>query len=504
MMHLSKSKYCYLWRCPKLAWINKYKPEQMEVSESDQRKFDAGNEIGDLAMGLFGDFTEVTAYAEDGKLDLTAMIQKTEEEMAKGTAVICEASFSYDGLYCAVDLLKKEEDGYAIYEVKSSTTEPDEKEAKPIYVADIAYQKYVLENCGVHVSGTYLVTLNKKYVRGEELELSKLFNIMDVSEFVENEYPNVPKMLLLGKEVLLCKDEPDIPMSCACKKPYECPCMAYCTSHLPKPNVFDVAGMNFDKKLKMCEKGIVSFEDLQERGGLTNEKSLRQIDHYLNEREDYVDKAKIREFLDTLSYPIYFLDFEGMQPAVPLFAGTKPYQQIAFQYSLHYIEEPGGQLKHKEFLATSGVDPRREVAQALCRDIPKDVCVIAYNKSYECGRIKEMAEAFPDLAEHLQNIKENVRDVMNPFRSGHYYNRAMEDSYSIKYVLPALYPDDPSLDYHNLDGVHNGTEAMDIFPRIQDMPEKEQKKARESLLAYCKLDTYAMVKVWKKLVECCK
>ena len=212
----------------------------------------------------------------------------------------------------------------------------------------------------------------------------------------------------------------------------------------------------------------------------------------------------IQNFLDTLSYPIYFLDFETMQLAVPKFPGTRPYQQIPFQYSLHYIEKPGGELKHKEFLAESGEDPRRAIAESLCRDIPMHTCVTAYNRGFECGRINELALQFPDLADHLLNIRSNIQDLLTPFQSGFYYNRSMGGSFSIKSVLPALFPDDPELDYHNLEGVHNGGEAMAIFPKIKDMSPDEALKARKDLLAYCKLDTLAMVKVWQKLLDAVK
>ena len=207
----------------------------------------------------------------------------------------------------------------------------------------------------------------------------------------------------------------------------------------------------------------------------------------------------LRDFLRQLRYPLYFLDFETMQPAIPQYVGTRPYAQIPFQYSLHYIEQEGGVLKHKEFLARSGTDPRRALAEQLCEDIPMNVCTTAYNKAFECTRLAELAEQFPDLAAHLLNIRDNIVDLLVPFQSGHYYNRAMGGSFSIKSVLPAIFPDDPSLDYHNLEGVHNGSEAMSIFPKIKDMPPEEQEKARHNLLKYCELDTYAMVKVWQAL-----
>jgi hypothetical protein len=193
-----------------------------------------------------------------------------------------------------------------------------------------------------------------------------------------------------------------------------------------------------------------------------------------------------------------------MQLPIPRFDGTKPYQQVPFQYSLHYIESPNGELKHKEFLAESGDDPRRAIAESLCRDIPENVCVLAYNKSFESGRISELAQTNPHLNSHLMNISLNMKDLIDPFRDGYVYNKRMGGSFSIKSVLPALFPDDPSLDYHNLEGVHNGGEAMSIFPKIKDMPPEEQKIARKNLLKYCELDPYATVKVWEELVRVTK
>ena len=190
-----------------------------------------------------------------------------------------------------------------------------------------------------------------------------------------------------------------------------------------------------------------------------------------------------------------------MQTAVPVFPGTRPYAQIPFQYSLHYIEREGGELQHTEFLAESGPDPRRAVAEHLCADIPMNVCVTAFNKAFECTRLKELAAVFPDLSEHLLNISDHIVDLLTPFQSGYYYNRAMGGSFSIKTVLPAICPDDPALDYHNLEGVHHGGEAMALFPKIRDMEPAEREQARRALLKYCELDTLAMVRVWEELLR---
>ena len=496
-MYLSKSKYCQLWQCPKLLWLEANHPELKTEDASREARMVAGNEIGDLAMGLFGNFTETTIVKEDGRMDIPAMLEKTRQCLADGVENICEAAFSYNGLYCAVDILRKENGGYAIYEVKSSTHEAE------IYGVDIAYQKYVLEKCGINVTGTYLVCINSDYVRGEELDIQGLFKIIDMTAWVELEYPVVENRLAVAEKTMASEAEPERDIGEHCTNPYDCAYWAYCSRHLPCPSVFDLYRLNTDKKFDYYRKGLISFSDLLGAPKL-NEKQLRQIQHELSGCGDEIDKDGIREFLQTLSYPIYFLDFETMQQPIPQFPGAKPYAQLPFQYSLHYIEEPGGALKHKEFLAESGKDPRRTIAESICRDIPMNTCVTAYNKSFECSRLSELAELFPDLAIHLLNVRDNIQDLLVPFRSGFYYNRAMNGSFSIKSVLPALFPGDPELDYHNLEGVHNGGEAMTIFPQIKDMSPEDAEAARKNLLAYCKLDTYAMVKVWEKLQEAAK
>ena len=200
---------------------------------------------------------------------------------------------------------------------------------------------------------------------------------------------------------------------------------------------------------------------------------------------------------------MYFLDFETFQPAIPKFDGTKPYMQIPFQYSLHIQDCKGAEPEHREFLAKEGTDPRRSLAEKLCEDIPLDVCTLAYNMKFEKMIIKSLAEEFADLAPHLMNIYENIKDLMVPFEKKYYYDRAFEGSYSIKYVLPAMCPNDPELNYHNLDGIHNGGEAMAAFDGLEKRSPEEVAQIRKNLLAYCRLDTLAMVKILEKLDDIC-
>ena len=499
MFHFSKSKYCLHIQCPKILWLKKYKPEEFVQDTSVENRMTTGNVVGDLAMGLFGDYTEVTVLNKDGKPDISAMIEKTRQCLLDGVENICEASFSHEGLYCAVDILRKEKDGYAIYEVKSST------EPKYIYIVDISYQKYVLEKCGVKITGTYVVNIDSDYLFDGTLDIQKLFKITDVSALVEEEYGihHIEAELDYAKSTLACKDEPALDLSVGCQNPYPCGFWKYCSRHIPAPSVFDIYRMSFTKALELYKQGITDVKDVLASAKL-NALQKQQIDYILNDKPDHVDKDGIKNFLDGLSYPLYFLDFETMQLVIPEYPNSHPYQQITFQYSLHYIEGENGELKHKEFLGVSGEDPRRALAEQLIKDIPKNACVLAYNRGFEKGRIKELAEMFPDLADSLMKIRDNIQDLIDPFHHGHYYTKAIGNSFSIKSVLPAMFPNDPELDYHNLEGVHNGGEAMTLFPLIKDLPPAEQEVARRNLLKYCELDTYAMVKIWQKLKDLCK
>jgi hypothetical protein len=192
-----------------------------------------------------------------------------------------------------------------------------------------------------------------------------------------------------------------------------------------------------------------------------------------------------------------------MQCAVPEYAGSHPYQQIPFQYSLHIMKNRDDKtMEHREFLGNPDEDPRRALAEQLVNDIPDNVCVLAYNKSFECTRIHEMADLYPDLAPHLTCIENNIVDLMVPFTNCCYYLPAMKDSFSIKSVLPALYPNSDELNYHNLnENVQNGAQAMNVFPAMRTMNESQRAEMRKALLAYCKLDTLAMVRVLDKLYE---
>ncbi len=486
---LSKSRYCNAVQCPKMLWLHKYMPEEFDESVLNEAVLETGNKVGDLAMGIFGDFTEVPFG------DLKEMMRTTDDLMKQRTPVICEASFSYEGLFCSIDILRNlGRNRVELYEVKSSTSIHD------IYYDDISYQVYVLTRLGYHVSRACLVHLNKEYVRIGELNLSELFTIEDLTTAVQSRLDNVEQHIAFLKRYMRKRSEPNDPIGPYCFSPYSCGFFTHCSASLPKPNVFYLRNTQLPTKFQYFAQGLISFPDLQKSGKLKKKPAL-QVKYELEDLPDLINTNAIQQFLNTISYPLYYLDFETFQPAIPMYDYTSPYDQIPFQYSLHYQKRRNGKLYHKEYLAAPNEDPRRNLAEQLCRDIPANACVLAYNMAFEKARIKEMASLFPDLKEHLMAIHANMKDLMIPFQQGAYYNRAMQGSYSIKYVLPALYPNDPELDYHSLDGVHNGHEASDAFLRMHTMDQTTLKNYRRYLLKYCELDTYAMVKILNRLYE---
>lgn len=492
-IHLSKSRYCKCVQCEKILWMDKYK-SKCAVAEDKDAVFETGKKVGELAKGLFGNYEDI-----EYNKDLTVMIEKTDELLKDKPNVIVEASFSYEDNFCSVDILKNDADGVEIYEVKSST------HAKDIYLDDVAYQYFVLSNLGLNVKKACLVLIDNEYVRGKDLDINQLFKIVDLTDIAFDKQDEVRDNIDKINRFMEEHDRDSEPLKDIgeyCFNPYSCDFWQYCARDLPKPNVFDIkGGMQSRMKFKLYDEGKISFEDLQNER--INPKYLEQIDFELNDREAKINKEAIKDLLDSLSYPLYFIDYESFNCAIPEYEGTKPYQQIPFQYSLHIIKEEGAPIEHKEFLAQYWDENIiRNFAESMINDLPEDGSVIVYNRVFEESHVnKKLAEMYPDLKDEIERINGNMVDFMVPFKNRDYYTKEMKGSYSIKYVLPALFPDDPQLNYSNLELVHNGGEASNAFLSLKDKTPEEQKAIRQALLKYCGLDTFAMVKIWEKFKE---
>lgn len=493
-IHLSKSKYCKSIQCNKILWMDKYKSE-VAIPTSRDSVLKNGTEVGELARNLFGDYTNI-----EFNKDLNIMVAETRKLLKNKPNIITEASFNYDNNFCSVDILKNNLDGMEIYEVKSST------EVQDIYLDDASYQYFVLSNLGLNVKKVCIVYINNQYIRGKKLEIEKLFNIEDITDIAKSKskQDEIRKNIEITNKYMNEHDknnEPKEDIGMKCLKPYKCEFWEYCTRNLPRPNVFDIGGgMHNSKKFEKYYEGKISFKDLQNED--LNPKFLEQIDFELNNLKPKIEKEAIKELMDSLKYPLYFIDYETYQLAIPEIEGTRPYQQLPFQYSLHIIKEKGAPIEHKEFLAEiDDLDYIRHFAESMIKDMPENGSVIIYNKSFEPARNNEIARMYPDLKDEMDRINSNIVDFLEPFKQRKYYTKEMHGSASIKAVLPALYPDDPELDYHNLPVVHNGGEASEAFLNLKNKSKKEQKEIRHGLLVYCELDTLAMVKLWEKFKE---
>lgn len=488
---LSKSQYVKAVQCPKMLWMDCYNPDKAE-DMGTQAVFDTGSEIGDLAREYFGKYTLI-----DFSYNKEQMVRATKQAINAGAQNIAEASFFTDGLFCSVDILHKTPDGWDLVEVKSST------ELHDIYLDDMAFQYFVLQKAGISVTAVYNMHLNKQYTRLGDLDLQSLFTLQNCTSQILAMQKNVREHVKEIQTFMQDNEthEPTTPIGIHCEKPYTCAYRAYCRRNLSKPNVFD---LNFGqrKQYELYNMGLIRYEDIAEKAHLTSRQKML-LDAELFSLPPYINRDKITACIRRFTYPLYFLDFETCQYAVPRFNGTRPYMQVPFQYSLHIQQSQNAPLEHREFLAKEGTDPRRALAEQLCRDIPQNVCTLAYNMKFEKSVIRNLAYSFPDLAEHLMNIHDHILDLMEPFQSRYYYDTAFHGSFSIKAVLPVMCPGDPELDYHHLNGVHNGTEAMNAFKDLEKRPPQEIAQIRKNLLAYCRLDTLAMVKILEKLRQIC-
>lgn len=485
-MNLSKSRYVAGVTCKKKLWLSCYRKDEAE-DMGNESIFNNGTKIGELARSLFGDYVLInftTNYEE--------MIEETKKQLENKSNIICEASFSYDNNFCSIDILKNDIDGVEIYEVKSSTI------VKDIYIDDVAYQTWVLKKYGLNVKKSYIVYVNGEYIKNGELNLHEFFKIDDVSDSID--FDKVEENIKELKEIINNTEEPNVDLSISCHKPYDCPFFKYCTRNLPTPNVFDI-GWNvwFDKKIDMYKRGHITYDDIINNESLTD-KALEQLKIAINDSEAKINKESIRNLINSFTYPLYFLDFESYQSCIPTIDGTKPNQQICFQYSLDYYLEENGKLYHKEYLSGDyDGNPMYGLCKRLCEDIPMNSCVIVYNKTFEQTRLTEMAKLLPEFSTHLLNIRDNIKDLSEPFSNQDYYVKEMGGSWSIKVVLPALFPDDEGLDYHKLEQVHKGDEASSAYLSLPTLTKEEQEKLRYNMLKYCGLDTYAMVKIYDKL-----
>ena len=489
-MLLSKSQYLRGLQCHKSLWLYKNRPELRDIADGQESTlFNTGHTVGNCAKQLFPGGVEI----EFTPGDFDGMIDQTAELIEQGEETIYEAAFKEKGVFVMADILHKTAAGWDLYEVKASTS------VKPVYLDDAAIQYYALADV-LTINRVFIVHINNQYERLGELDIEQLLAVNDVTDSVLNRQVEIGRNIVQMADVLAC-DEPQIDIGPQCSDPYDCDYKGLCWQHIPFPSVFNLYRMSGKDKFALYQNGVLDYAAIPADYKLNATQQL-QVDSAAS-GEAVIDKLIIQNFQKAVSYPISFFDFESFQNAVPRFDHQLAYGQIPFQYSLHVMDNEGA-LIHKEYLADEHEDPRRELAECMLEDLPESGSIMAFNQSFEISRIKELATLFPDLSEALLALVPRFVDLIVPFRKLGYYHPDFNGSFSIKSVLPALFPNDPELDYKQL-GIQDGGMAMDTFANLHLLKDQSQRETiRQDLLAYCRLDTLAMVRIWQKLeILCC-
>ena len=458
------------------------------VSASQQALFDSGTSVGELARERFADGVLVEEqYFERRQAERTTQRLLADETIP----ALYEPAFSFEGVHTRVDILKRAEGSqFDLIEVKSSTG------LKDVHVQDVAIQTHVLEGCGLPIRRTYLMRIDNNYVyQGGEHNLERLFALDDVTDrvrsFMETEmHDHLARMW----ESLGTADTLDIGTGRHCRSPYVCPFFGHCHGGEPEYPIRNLPNLRQPLELRLKEEGITDIREIPPGfAGLSD--MHRRVRDSVIARRPYIGSG-LCPSLSEIEFPAGFLDFEAFSPAVPVYVGTRPYEAIPFQWSLHILDSTGG-LKHREFLADGDGDPRERFVISLLESVPPAGSLIAYS-SYEVTRLRALAGLFPKYEGPLLRLCDRVVDLMRIVRT-EYYHPEFRGSFSIKSVLPALVPE---LAYDDLE-ISEGNAAAASYERLiaGDVPESEVAFVREALLEYCKRDTEAMVRVYESLVE---
>lgn len=486
-MMLSKSKIIAFRQCPKRLWLSVNNPDLAKVSKATQMSFDVGFQVGDVARQIYD--PNQNGILIDIQTEGFSQALARSQTLTNADVPIFEAGFSGDGLLAFADvMLPLEHNGkrtWKMVEVKSSTS------VKDYYLDDIAVQSYVAQVSGFALDSVSLAHIDSSWVYPGGGDYAGLLKEVDLTSQTLNRDDEV-KAWVDDARKTLAGDEPKIATSKHCFEPFECGFYAYCTRDVQAAE-FPITWLPRlgERAKKMEALGIADLREVPDN--MLNAKQ-RRVKHHTLAGTVYFDIEATSSILNAQPLPAYFLDFETINFAVPIWAGTRPYQQVPFQFSLHVMDADGA-ITHHEFLDVSGNDPSRSFAETLIASCGEDGPIYVYNAGFEGARIRELAERFPDLAESLDYIASRLFDLL-PLARNHYYHPSQHGSWSIKKVLPALVPE---LSYTNLSGVQDGGMAMEAFAEAIQADTSSERKAEiyAQLLAYCKQDTWAMVKIFE-------
>jgi hypothetical protein len=478
---LSKSQYVKGAQCPLSLWYSRNRKDLTPpVDAAQQALFDAGHEIGEWAKRCFENGVEVQVP----HFEIAKGAELTKGFIADGHDVIFEATAIHagDGTYSRIDILRKVTgtDAWDLIEVKGSTS------VKDYHLDDMAFQYRAFAGAGYKINQCLMMVIDNTYIRRGDVDPHKLFRLEDITSVVLGKQAEVERTVAALNTTLQSGTEPCIKIGARCFKPFECGYTPHCWKDVPDYSIYNV----YDKKkAEEIVENIGSYDvaslpvDLRPTGT----KRLDVASHISG--EIYVEPFHIRQFLNGLEYPLYYLDYETIGSAIPPFEGARPFQAIPFQFSLHIQDRPDADLKHFDFLHREQSDPRPAFIEALIRLCGDAGSVIAYNQAFEQGVNKALMEAYPAFAPQIQAINARMVDLLIPFKKRWLYHPSQNGSASIKKVLPAF----TDLTYDSM-SIGNGQDASAQYEFFMQhgLPDDKRDALFRNLTAYCHLDTLAM------------
>lgn len=470
-MHLTKSLFLSYLESPLHMWLSVHNNvEPKPPSLYDQHVMEQGYSVEKLAKE-FLQKKVATQYPAETTLSFEATLTDGNYESRIDALVHDSTNNTYD-----------------LYEIKSSTT------IHPEHKYDVTFQ-YLVGKASLPINKVYLVRVNSDYQRAGEIDISELFIVEDMTNIIAKKEDEVYQLRVEAWSVLKLEQEPSDEH---CFNPTTCVYPGHCFPNLPDGSIYELGRASkkqYSELLDMCVELVKDIPDTF----TSNYKQRLQIQS-VRKNQPIIDREAIAQELSQLKYPIYFLDYETYGEALPMYDGYKPYQQAVTQFSIHVARNPeSDEFEHYECLATEAGDPARHLATELCKVIGETGSVIVWNKGFECGRNDELAVLCPDLAPQLKSINKQVYDLMDIFKDGLYVDHRFHGSASIKKVLPVLCPE---LSYKELE-IGEGTKAMLAWREMVHgaITAEEKEQIKQNLLTYCKLDTWAMVEIWRKLMN---
>jgi hypothetical protein len=497
MPTLSKSRFVSGNQCEKKLYFDLFRKElRPQVTEQQQALFDAGHRIGELAHQVFPGGIDAT---QDMNGDWSLAIERTKQWISEGQETIYEATFSIPGGFAALDILHHENGERWAIEVKSSAS------VKDYHITDTSFQYFVMKLAGFEPDKVFVMHINNKYVKQGEIDPRQLFHLEDVTArvllnqaYVQQKHQELLKMVD-------AKVEPQIEIGRHCSAPFACDYMHHCWAHLPENNIFNLNNAR-GKDWKLYEQGIYAMSDIPEGFRLNHRQEL-QVNGIRNNAE-HIDSEKIAHFLGQIEGPLYFFDFETINAALPVLNGTRPFEQVPFQYSLHIADITGNIIEHKEFLAvpehfsdSNETDPRLQLVRQLKNDIGSRGSIIAYNASFEISILNALSRSFPEEKEFIDSLISRFVDLLTPFKSGWFYMPEMGASASIKSVLPSIAPE---FSYADLEIGNGGLASNTFLTMIENCFEGDRDVTVKHLLDYCERDTEGMVVIYRHLINMIK